>query len=141
MLDLAEGVEDRNYGLRRAGAARSLLEALQIVLPVAMIAAALTFYVWVRGRLVQAGYQAERLQAQEEELLETGRRLLLEEQTLKDPDRLEAAARDRLGLISIRPWQVIPAPLLDRWDTSSSREPGPAKSNRFPEPEKASAFN
>lgn len=141
MLDLAAGVEARNYGLRRTGGARSLLQSIQIVWPAAIIAAALTFSVWVRGRLIQAGYQAERLKAQEEEMLETARQLLLEEETLMDPARLEAAARSRLGMIVVKPYQVMPAPVYDRWDAVSSKLPGPSKSLEPSGPEKASALN
>lgn len=141
MLDLAAGIEVRNYGLRRAGDPRSLLESLKMIFPLAMVAGALSFYVWVRGQVIQVGYQSQRLKAQEEELLQTKQHLVLEEQTLKDPRWLEAAARKNLNMAALEPCQVIPAPLFESWDTSSYKTPGPKKLFEPMEPEKPTALN
>jgi len=141
MLDLAAGIEVRNYGLRKASDPQSLLESLKMILPLTMVAGALSFYVWVRGQVIQVGYQSQRLKAQEEELLQTRQQLVLEEQTLKDPKWLEAAARKNLGMAVVKPYQVIPAPLFENWDTSSSKTPGPGKPFELSEPEKPTALN
>jgi cell division protein FtsL len=135
MLDFAAGIEAKNYGLRKTTDFRSLLESLKFVLPFVAIAAAFSFHVWVRSQNIHLGYQSQQLNAQAEELQQIRQQLILEEQTLKDPRSLEAVARKNLGLVLLRPSQIIPPPLenLSRGGAdslalqTSTRSAGPKK--------------
>ncbi len=140
MLDLAAGIEARNYGLRRATDVRNLLELLKIVLPLMAIAAVLSIHIWVDSQSIHIGYQSQQLKAQEERLLQIQQQLVLEEQILKDPELLEAIARNDLGMILLPANKVILAP-SENWDQSSSVTPALEHISRPSEPKKPSAFN
>jgi cell division protein FtsB len=141
MLDLAAGIEARNYGLRTSGDPRSVLEYLKVIWPLFVIAGALAFHVWVHSQSIQVGYWSQELNAQERELSQAGQQLMLQQRTLEDPKWLEAIARRSLGMITLRPNQIIPAPPSMNWDTSKSETPGSGRLLRPFEPGKPSAFN
>ncbi|MBN1568772.1 MAG: cell division protein FtsL [Acidobacteria bacterium] len=109
MVDLAAGTEVRNYGLKRTPDPKILQESLILILPLAVIAAALAFSIWIRSEIIYSGYQKQDLKAQEEELLRSHQQLVVEEQILKDPRWLDAVAGNSLGMIIVRPDQIIPA--------------------------------
>ena len=79
MVDLAAGTEIRNYGLKRT------------------------------PEIIDVGYQKQDLKIQEEELSRSLQQLVVEEQVLKDPKWLDAVASKSLGMIIVRPDQIIPA--------------------------------
>jgi len=108
MTDLAGGIETRNYGIKRRTDSRNLFDLLCIVLSIAAMAGAVFFYTWVRIQTVNVGYESQRLQAKEEALLRTGTNLALEEETLKDPGRIDLIARSQLGMTPLRPHQIMP---------------------------------
>jgi cell division protein FtsL len=140
MLDLAAGIEERNYGLRRTTDPRALMESLRIVLPFVVIAGALSFHIWVRSQSIYIGYQNQQLNAQEEELLQIRQQFILEEQTLKDPQWLEAIARKDLGMVILQPNQIIPPP-LENWNAGHSGTPELGNLIHSSEPKRSSAFN
>jgi cell division protein FtsL len=78
-----------------------------MTLTLLMIAGALLFCLWVRFRIMQAGYDREQLQEQRIELQRTLDVLVLEEETLKHPQRLEKIAGD-LGMTRVRLGQILP---------------------------------
>ncbi len=141
MLDLAAGIEARNYGLRKSGDPRSVLEYLKIIGPLFLIAGALAFHVWVRSQNIQLGYRSQELSTRERELSQIRQQLILEQRTLEDPEWLEAIARTSLGMIILRPNQIIPAPLPVNWDTSKSETPRSGKLLRPSEPAKPPELN
>jgi len=113
MVDWAGGIQSRNYGIRRESDVRNLAGVLKIILSVAMIAGVLLFYSWVRSRIVDLGYEEQRLQSQEESLLREEKRLILVEQTLKSPERIDAIARNELGMAPLRASQLLTAQYPD----------------------------
>jgi cell division protein FtsL len=107
MHDWAGEIADRNYGIKRITDPQKLSELLAIIFSLALIAATLLFYAWNRSQIVSIGYASQQLQAQEEYLLHEERSLVLEEQTLKNPERIEAIARTQLGMIPLRASQLL----------------------------------
>jgi cell division protein FtsL len=107
MTDWADGIEMRNYGIKCVIDRRMLSELVRIITSLAMIAGALLFYSWVRSHLVNTGYESQKLYMVEESLLRAQKRLILEEETLRDPQRIDIIARNDLGMMPVRPNQLI----------------------------------
>jgi cell division protein FtsL len=107
MTDWADGIEMRNYGIKCVIDRRMLSELVRIITSLAMIAGALLFYSWVRSHLVNTGYEGQKLYMVEESLLRVQKRLILEEETLRDPQRIDIIARNDLGMMPVRPNQLI----------------------------------
>ena len=112
MTDWAVGMESRNHDITRALAGWYLPEILRQVSFLAAVAGILVFYLSVRGQIIQAGYQNQQLVAEEKILVRESGHLILEEQTLKNPARIDAMARD-LGLIYVQANQRISIPTRD----------------------------
>jgi len=72
-----------------------------------MVAGALLFYSWVRSQIINTGYESQKLFAAEELLLRTQKRLILEEEMLKNPQQIDVIARNVLGMCRLRPNQLI----------------------------------
>jgi len=113
MVDWAEVRVDRNYGIGRKADLRGVSELLKIILSLAAVSAALFFWSWVRIQIVNIGYESQRLQVREEALLRAQKSLMLEEETLKNPERIDSIARNQLGLTPLHPNQLIPAEFQD----------------------------
>lgn len=107
MTDWADGIETRNYGIKSEIDASMLSELIRTIVPLAMIAAALLFHSWVRSQIVNTGYESQSLFAVKESLLRTHTRLILEEETLRNPERIDFIARNDLGMVPLRPNQFI----------------------------------
>jgi len=107
MTDWADGIETRNYGIKSEIDASMLSELIRTIVPLAMIAAALLFHSWVRSQIVNTGYESQSLFAVKESLLRTQTRLILEEETLRNPERIDFIARNDLGMVPLRPNQFI----------------------------------
>ena len=141
MTDWADGIEIRNNGIRCVMDSRVLSELLRTTVSLAMVFGALMFYSWVRSQIIDAGYESQNLFNVEQELLQIQNKLILEEETLKNPQRIETIARQDLGMIPLRPNQLILPPLqmkeLDIPDSLAMAESEtggmkkPAKSKRF----------
>jgi cell division protein FtsL len=139
MTDLADGSEGRNYAITRC--TENVADHLCIIFVIAAVAGVFFFYLWTRVQIINIGYESQRLQSTEDSLRRTERNLALEEQTLKNPERIDAIARNELGMLPLRPDQVIPAGL-------HVEEPGTAvalamanRSRPSSEPGKPSASN
>ena len=139
MLDLAAGFENRNYGLRRSTDPRILLKSLAVVLSLLAVAGSLFIYLWVGGQNIQIGYQLQWLQLKEKELLNIHRQCIIEEQILKNPEKLNAMAQADLGMFLLQPDQIIPAS-YEHGD-SEKREKYSGNLGRSTEPVKNIAFN
>jgi cell division protein FtsL len=107
MTDWADGIEMRNYGIQRGIDVRMFSDFMRAIIPLAMVAAALVFYSWVRNQMIQAGYESQRLYTMEEALLRAQEKLVLEEETLRNPGRIDAIARNELGMAPLHPSQWI----------------------------------
>ena len=113
MTDWAEGIEDRNYGIKNGFDAGMLSEMMRVILTLVMVAGALWFYSWVRSQMTSTGYESQQLFAEEKDQLRTQESLILEEKTLSDPEKIDTIARSQLGMTLLRPNQLILPQLQD----------------------------
>ena len=74
----------------------------------AALAACLLFYVWQHFECIQMRYRIEQLDVQRAQTAELNRQLHLEVATLRSPSRVDAIARNQLGLTVPVPGQVAP---------------------------------
>ena len=99
--------------VKRERAARSTASRwrlfLAALLGLALIAAVLV-HVWLRLRVVRMGYVLSTTSKLQTRLEQENRELKVELATLTSPDRLEALARQRLGLSAPAKGQVIVLP-------------------------------
>jgi hypothetical protein len=65
------------------------------------------FYSWVRNQIISTGYQGQNLFTEEELLLRAEKRLVLEEEMLRNPERIDVIARNDLGMTPLHPRQLI----------------------------------
>ena len=107
MTDWADGTETRNYGVRCKTEAGMLMEWMRSIVAFSLVAGALLFYSWIGSRIIDTGYEIQDLFSQEESLLRTQRALILEEETLRNPERIDRIARDALGMAPLRPGYLI----------------------------------
>ena len=107
MTDWADGIETRNYGIRNELDVHMLSELMRIIVALAVVAGALLFYSWIRSQIVNTGYESQSLFAEEESLLRTHQRLLLDKEVLKNPERIDDIARNELGMAPLHPYQVL----------------------------------
>ena len=107
MTDWADGIETRNYGIKNEVDVHMLSELMGIIVTLAMVAGALLFYSWIRNQIVNTGYESQNLFAEEESLLRTQKRLMVEEEILRDPERIYNIARNDLGMAPLHPNQLI----------------------------------
>lgn len=98
-----------NSRLTRATAPAQLREFWQRVVVGAAIAACLIFYVWQHFECIQLRYQIEQLDSQMNQAAQLNQQLHLEIATLRAPSRVDAIARNQLGLTVSVPGQVTPA--------------------------------
>jgi cell division protein FtsL len=82
---------------------------LGIFLGLALIAAVLV-HVWLRLQVVRMGYVLSTTSKLQTRLEQENRELKVELATLTSPDRLEALARQRLGLAAPEKGQIIVLP-------------------------------
>ncbi len=107
MTDWADGIEIRNYGIRNEIDAHMLSELMRIIVALAMVAGAFLFYSWIRSQIINTGYESQNLFAAEQSLLRAQKRLMLEEEILRNPERIDTIARNDLGMTPLRPNQLI----------------------------------
>ena len=113
MRDWAGGIESRNYGIKRQTDRRNLTDLLRIIFSVLMIGGVLLFYAWIRSRTVEMGYEEQNLQTEERGVLRVQNNLILEEETLKNPERIDGIARNELGMVLVRTNQLVAPQLQD----------------------------
>jgi cell division protein FtsL len=113
MVDWAGRIEARNYKIRRESDSPHMKELLRIILSLVMVSGVLFYYSWVRSHIVSIGYESQNLKAAENTLLRTQKSLILEEETLKNPERIDRIARGDLNLVPLHPNQLIPLQIQD----------------------------
>jgi len=106
MIDWVQGTENRNYGIRKKNGinARELFWALFLLVP---ITGSLIFHLWVRSEITDIGYRIQELSSAEESLVRERAKLLVKEEGLQSPERIDRVARARLGMEPLRPEQVL----------------------------------
>jgi cell division protein FtsL len=77
-----------------------------LMLAAAILLGAGLFFARERLQSRESGYQIERLEAQKTELMESNRKLRLEEAALGDPLRIDSIARTELGMTPLAPHQI-----------------------------------
>jgi cell division protein FtsL len=107
MTDWADGIETRNYGIERRVDRGMFSDLVRSILSLALVAGALIFCSWVRHQIISTGYESQNFFAEEESLLRIQKRLVLEEETLKNPERIDIIARNDLGMTPLRPAQLV----------------------------------
>jgi len=118
MTDWADGIETRNYGIKNELDVPMLSDLMRIIAALAVVAGALLFYSWIRSQIVNTGYESQSLFVEEESLLRTHQRLVLDKEVLKNPERIDTIARAELGMAPLHPSQVVLSKIQDA-------EPGP----------------
>ena len=131
MTDWADSLEIRNNGIKCVIDKRILSELLRTIISLVMIAGALLFYSWTRSKIVEMGYETQRLCEIEETLLESEMKLIAEEEWLTSPRRIEIIATRDLGMTKLRPNQMILPPLevADQGISNSLAMAGSEKDN------------
>ena len=117
MNDWAEGIEERNFGIKTEIKTKDVFyDFVKTIIPIAAIAVALLFFSWVRSEIVNIGYETQNLSELEQSLRQKQKELGLEEKTLRDPQRIDNIARIELGMTPLRPNQFMesPAQNMDR---------------------------
>ena len=106
MTDWIYESEKRNYGIKkRTGInARELFRILLLLIPVT---GAFIFQLWVRSEITDTGYKTQELKRIEESLTKTQEKLIVKEEILQSPERIDRIARGRLGMEPLRPDQVL----------------------------------
>ncbi len=107
MTDWADGIETRNYGITNEVDVHMLSELMRTIVSLAMVAGALLFYSWIRSQIIDTGYETQNLFAAEQSLMRTQKSLMLEEEILRNPERIDTIARNDLGMSPLRPGQMI----------------------------------
>ncbi len=107
MIDWVQKKTIVNHGIRRKTDSRILKELFKITLGPIVLATVLFTLSWERSRLVNIGYESQQLHIKEESHLRAQSALILEEETLKDPQRIDAVARNVLGMSPLRPHQIL----------------------------------
>lgn len=119
--DWIAGVETKNYKIPRGMDPVHLRGLLMSMFCVLMIAGALIGYLWLRGRIVDMGYAVQHLKETEATLTRMENSLILEEETLKRPERIDFIARTELAMEPLSPYQR----LAPRFREISSGQPAP----------------
>jgi len=106
MTDWAYGSEKRNYGIRKKTgiSVRELFWAFFLLVP---ITGAFFFHLWVRIQITDTGYKIQEISRLEESLVRMQEKLIVKEEVLHSPERIDRIARDRLGMAPLRPDQVL----------------------------------
>src|ERR1700691_4855946 len=82
-------------------------------------------YAWQHFRAIEYGYKIESAKRELNDLTEMNRALLLEDASLRDPERIDVMAR-RMGLVPSEPGQVI------RMDNASTSAIAPVMASAEP---------
>ena len=97
-----------NSRLMRPLAAARLQDYSRRVLAGVAMAACLMFYAWQHFECIQIRYRIEQLDSERAKAEELNQQLHLEVATLRSPSRVDAIARNQLGLTVPVPGQVAP---------------------------------
>jgi len=106
MNDWVNGTEKRNYGIKKKNLI-NMKELLWILLLLVPITGSLFFHLWVRGQITDTGYKIQALTQREEYLARTLEKLVVREEILQSPERIDNVARARLGMEPLRPEQIL----------------------------------
>ena len=80
---------------------------LPVITLTMLLISSLIFLVWSRIQVTQLGYRISQASHEQEQLLQKNSALKIEEASLKTPSRIEALAKNRLGLKNPEPDQKV----------------------------------
>jgi cell division protein FtsL len=95
---------------RRPGIRWESLEFISTVALGALILVGALLYVWQHIHVVRLGYEIERLREEQAALVQENKTLKLEMGQLRSLRRVEEIARQRLGMVTPKPGQVVLIP-------------------------------
>jgi cell division protein FtsL len=99
-------------------------ELLMVAVTALVLAAAVLAYGWQHFEMIRLGYRMEELRMERERLVKVHRQLQLERAALASPDRIEAIAAGRLGMVEPSADQfVVIEPRTEgtvRWDDATA---------------------
>jgi len=95
---------------RRPGIRWESLEFISTVALGALILVGALLYVWQHIHVVRLGYEVERLREEQAALVQENKTLKLEMGQLRSLRRVEEIARQRLGMVTPKPGQVVLIP-------------------------------
>ena len=107
LTDWSDGVEARNYKIPHTPDSHNLADLLLRMGCILVIAGALVGYVRVRSQIISLGYAIQNLKETEATLTRRQNSLILEEETLKRPERIDLIARNELGMEPLAPYQRV----------------------------------
>jgi cell division protein FtsL len=120
MRDWIGGIETKNYSIKSNLDTCMLSELMRAIVALVIVAGALLFYSWVRSQIVNTGYESQQLFAEKESLLRIQKQLILEEETMKSPERIDTIARNELHMTPLRPNQILLQQPYDAGRSSST---------------------
>jgi cell division protein FtsL len=97
-----------NSRLVRVTPPNRLRELARLVALGALIGAGGLFYAWQHFACIQLGYQLESLKTEQSQATELNQKLKLEVAGLRSPSRIDAIARNQLGLTVPTAGQIAP---------------------------------
>jgi cell division protein FtsL len=95
---------------RRPWIQRESLEFISTVALGLLILAAALLYVWQHIHVVRQGYEIERLRERQAALVQENKALTIELGQLRSLRRVAEIARERLGMVTPKPGQVVLIP-------------------------------
>ena len=98
-----------NSRVVRWTAPRRLRACARLVGLGSVLAAVALLYAWQHFQCIQMSYQLEGLKAAQAQAAELNQRLRMEDSALRSPGRIDAIARQQLGLASPRANQLAPS--------------------------------
>jgi cell division protein FtsL len=106
-LDWSPDLKSRNYRISRSADSRSLTNMFAGVLCVLLVASSFVCYLWTQNQVVRLGFEEQRLQDAEQNLMRMQTGLILEEEMLKRPERIDFIARNLLAMEPLGPYQRV----------------------------------
>ena len=103
----AEGRPVENFYLVRERDRRRVRELVILVFGMLPVAASLLGYTWIHLEVRKSGYRIQQLEERLIELQRAERRSSLESAYLSSPQRVEAAAAERLGMVEVSLDQMV----------------------------------
>lgn len=83
------------------------IHPLKAVAYIGIVALSALALVWPHLEMVRLGYQIGKIKSERDQLIQERMELRIEEATLRKLDRIEAIAREKLGMIFPGPDQVV----------------------------------
>lgn len=119
-----------NSRLIRPAAARRIRECGKRVFWGAVLASFCLIYAWQHFQEIQLRYQLEDAQAQHTQAVELNQQLHLEAASLSSPMRIDAIARQQLGMTVSAPAQYVPADASRESYVAQARVPALIKTSQ-----------